>query len=134
MIRGSTGHEATFVCTKRHWKGHKFAQTRVGEGASMIDGSYLNHLDIRKVIICFSHGNNTYKGEKLLEAPTLLWRIILASGRNVSFSWIRISHHECLFFTYCTKKLQTYLGDRNTYIQWTSYVLYLGPKTCDPSH
>lgn len=71
MVRGSTGHEATFVFTKRHWKTHKFAQTRVGEGATMIAGSHFNHLDIRKVMICFSHDNNTYSKEKLLEAPTV---------------------------------------------------------------
>ncbi|CAM9133767.1 unnamed protein product [Ectocarpus sp. 8 AP-2014] len=71
MVRGSTGHEATFVCTKQHWKTHKFAPTAVSEGASMIDGKFYNELDIRKVMICFSHGNNTYDKAKLLQAPAV---------------------------------------------------------------
>lgn len=71
MVRGSTGHEATFVCTKRHWKTHKFAQTSTGEGASMIAGSFFNELDIRKVMICFSHSSNTYDKAPLLRAPTV---------------------------------------------------------------
>jgi len=71
MVRGSTGHEATFVFTKRHWKTHQFAQTSTGEGASMIAGSYFNKLDIRKVMVCFSHDSNTYDKTPLLRAPTV---------------------------------------------------------------
>lgn len=72
MVRGGTGHEATFVCTKQHWKMHKFAPTRVGEGVSMIAGKSYNELDIKKVMICFSHGSNTYDKSELLKAPSVV--------------------------------------------------------------
>lgn len=71
MVRGSVGHEATFVFTKQHWKTHKFAPTPVGEGVSMITGKFYNELDIQKVMICFSHGDNTYDKTQLLEATTV---------------------------------------------------------------
>lgn len=85
MVRGSTGHEATFVCRKQHWKNHKYAPTATGEGASMIDGTYYNELDIRKVMICFSHGNNTYDKSKLQQAPSVTVPDVLR--RNLLDIW-----------------------------------------------
>ena len=69
MVRGGTGHEATFVCTKQHWKTHKYAPTSVGEGVRMISGRFFNELDIKQVMICFSHESNTYDKRELLRAP-----------------------------------------------------------------
>lgn len=71
VVRGGTGHEATFVFTKQHWKTHKFAPTHAGEGISMIAGKFYNELDIRRVMICFSHGSNTYDKIELLKAPSV---------------------------------------------------------------
>lgn len=71
MVRGGTGHEATFVCTKKHFKMYGYAPVPVGEGSRMIAGKSYNELDIRKVMICFSHSSNTYDKRELLKAPVV---------------------------------------------------------------
>ena len=38
------------------------------EGAQMVDGKYLNELDIRRVMICLAHGSNTFDKKQFLES------------------------------------------------------------------
>jgi len=71
MVRGSSGHEGTFVFKKQHWKEHRFAQTPTGEGITMVNGKFYNEMDIRRVMICFAHGNNTYDKTALLKCPAV---------------------------------------------------------------
>ena len=40
-----------------------------GEGTRMVNGSYFNELDIRKIMICISHGENTYDKSKFIGNP-----------------------------------------------------------------
>lgn len=70
MIRGSSVHEATMVHTKSHWRTNGYHDgTMKGEGTRMVNGNYSNELDIRKVMICVSHGENTYGKSRFLESP-----------------------------------------------------------------
>ena len=70
MIRGSSIHEATMVHTKRHWKTNRYHKnTMKGEGTRMVNGNYKNDLDIRRVMICVAHGENTYGKSRFLECP-----------------------------------------------------------------
>lgn len=68
MIRGSSIHEATMVCTRKHWKNFKYASGMSAEGAQMVDGKYLNELDIRRVMICLAHDSNTFDKKQFLES------------------------------------------------------------------
>lgn len=72
MVRGSSGHEGTFVFKKQHWKEYKFAPKSTGEGITMIDGKFYNEMDIRRVMICFAHGSNTYDKSPLLNCPAVV--------------------------------------------------------------
>lgn len=70
MIRGSSVHEATMVHTKSHWRTNGYRDgTMKGEGTRMVNGKYSNELDIRKVMICVSHGENTYGKTRFLDSP-----------------------------------------------------------------
>ncbi len=70
MIRGSSVHEATMVHTRSHWRTNRYQDcTMKGEGTRMVNGKYMNELDIRKVMICVSHGENTYGKSRFLESP-----------------------------------------------------------------
>ena len=68
MVRGHSAHEATLVCTKKHWVQNKYGNIPKGEGLNMVKGKFYNELDIRKVMICFAHGANTYSKDSLLDA------------------------------------------------------------------
>lgn len=71
MVRGSSAHEASIVCTKKHWAVHKYGNTSTGEGANMIQGCYENNLDIRKIMVCFAHDSNTFSKDSLLGATSV---------------------------------------------------------------
>ena len=69
LVRGSLVHEATIVCRKQHWKTSKYTERCMkGEGSSMVTGSFFNELDIRRVMVCVAHTNNTYDKTKLLDS------------------------------------------------------------------
>lgn len=71
-VNGSRVHEATIVCRKHHWKTTKFREKCMqGEGASLVQGSYFNEMDISKVMICIAHTNNTYDKTKLLNSTEI---------------------------------------------------------------
>lgn len=59
-IKGKSIHEGTMVFRKRHWKSFKFNESRTGEGLQMVNGNFFNEIDIRKVMICVAHSENTY--------------------------------------------------------------------------
>jgi glycosyltransferase involved in cell wall biosynthesis len=66
FIRGSSIHEGTMVFRKRHWSRNRFKESRVGEGAQMVAGSFYNEIDIRRVMMCVAHGSNTFDKAPLL--------------------------------------------------------------------
>lgn len=68
IVRGNLVHEGTVVCTKNHWKAHKYHPTQTGEGAGIARGAFWNELDIKKVMICFAHDGNTFKKDALQNA------------------------------------------------------------------
>lgn len=66
-VHGSHIHEATIVCTKKHWKTTKYSSpSKQGEGVQMMKGSYDNCLDIRKIMVCLAHGQNSCDKSHLL--------------------------------------------------------------------
>ena len=68
VIRGSS-IRATMV-TKSHWRTTGYHNgTMKGEGTRMVHGKYCNELDIRKVMVCVSHGENTYEKSRFLGNP-----------------------------------------------------------------
>ena len=70
FVRGITIHEGTMVFRKSHWRKQKFKETTTGEGTQMVSGSFNNNLDIRNVMICLAHDNNTFDKTSLLENST----------------------------------------------------------------
>lgn len=65
-IKGSKIHEATMTFTKDHWVKYKFTRGMTGEGCGLLHGMYDNELDIKKLMICVSHDNNTYSKSGIL--------------------------------------------------------------------
>ena len=69
-LKGISIHEATMVCTKSHWKTNKYHDgVMKGEGTKMVNGRYNNELNIREVMICLAHGENTYDKSRFLKSP-----------------------------------------------------------------
>jgi len=68
-LKGMSVHEGTMVHTKAHWKTYKYRDGKCGEGTQMVNGKYNNELDIKKVMICIAHGDNTYNKSRFLENP-----------------------------------------------------------------
>jgi glycosyltransferase involved in cell wall biosynthesis len=66
-IVGSSIHEGTMVYRKKHWKKYKFKDSKYAEGSQMVKGRCFNKMDIRKVMLCVSHENNTYDKTELLK-------------------------------------------------------------------
>lgn len=75
-VKGNNIHEATIVCRKSHWNCYKFKEGEVcGEGRSLVEGSYNNEMDVRKLMVCLSHESNTFdKSRLLLKCPPVLLR------------------------------------------------------------
>ena len=68
FIRGMWAHEASIVCTKKHWSTHRYNEVRKGEGVNLVKDKFFNEVDIRKVMICFAHSGNSCKKDSLLDA------------------------------------------------------------------
>lgn len=67
FVRGSSAHEATIVCRKKHWKMFKYREKCAhAEGSSMVAGSYFNEMDIKRIMVCVAHTENTYDKTRLL--------------------------------------------------------------------
>lgn len=72
-IVGSSMHEGTMVYKKQQWKKYKFKEATHAEGSQMVNGRYFNQMDIRKIMMCVSHENNTYdKTEHLKNGATIM--------------------------------------------------------------
>ena len=75
-IKGCHVHEGSIVCRKSHWKFNKFTEmTNRGEGASLLNGSCFNEMDIKKVMICVAHDDNTFDKSNFLKLPSVDLRI-----------------------------------------------------------
>ena len=87
-IIGNGIHEGTSTFTKKYWKTIKYKEgVRYAEGSLMSKGSSsFNELDIRKVMICVSHDNNTFDKSKFIDYPD-----------------VKIPEHDIIdIITYCT--------------------------------
>lgn len=71
FVSGQVGHEATFCHTKQHWRLHKYKSARSGEGQPMVRGRFDNDLDIRKVVVCVVHDNNTFNKTMFSNFPVV---------------------------------------------------------------
>ena len=72
FISGQAGHEATFCHTKQHWRQHRYKNGLFGEGKTMVQKDFDNELDIRKVMVCVVHGQNTYDKQQFIDFPEVL--------------------------------------------------------------
>ena len=71
-LKGNSIHEGTMTHTLRHWKVNKYHKnTMKAEGTRMVNGNYFNELDIRKIMICIAHGDNTYDKSRFLGNPVV---------------------------------------------------------------
>lgn len=71
-VNGVHIHEATMVFHKHHWEKYKFAETSHSEGKQMVNGRYHNEMDIRKIMVCISHGSNTFSKNLILESGAIV--------------------------------------------------------------
>ena len=69
FISGQAGHEATFCHTKEHWRKHRYKNGLFGEGKTMVKTNFDNQMDIRKVMVCVVHDQNTYDKRKFIDFP-----------------------------------------------------------------
>jgi glycosyltransferase involved in cell wall biosynthesis len=68
---GNKIHEGTLAFYKSYWKSHPFLEgVAHGEGNGLFHSNKRicnNELDIRKVMVCVAHGENTFSKDNLLE-------------------------------------------------------------------
>ena len=69
FVRGVRAHEASMVYRKSHWAKYKYANVKNAEGVNLlIRGTYFNEVDIRQIMICFAHGDNTFNKDSLKDS------------------------------------------------------------------
>lgn len=69
IVRGIRAHEASMVYRKSHWAKHKYGNVKHAEGVNMlVRGTFFNEVDIRKIMICFAHDENTFKKDSLIDS------------------------------------------------------------------
>lgn len=71
-VVGTSIHEGTMVFKKKHWKKYKFRKSTYAEGSQMVNGRYFNQMDIKKIMMCVSHGTNTYDKIDLLKKGAIV--------------------------------------------------------------
>ena len=59
-------HEATMMMTKKYWRGNRFGNNSKGEGANVVGTNDKNVVmtDIRNIMVCVVHNNNTINKEQ----------------------------------------------------------------------
>jgi len=65
-IRGTKIHEGTMCFQKKHWQKYKFKSAIHAEGVTMVKGKFFNEVDIKNVMTCISHNENTFDKSGLL--------------------------------------------------------------------